>query len=595
MTCPHCGATVKPTASFCIRCGRKLVGTTEAAPGPSASESPAEQEADRHSTQPVNPIPTLLTSESLAQLLAAETREMSQADVSMPPSAPLLAVGSHIGEHYEITRIVEQGPDGVVYEALDLWTQDHCWSCGQEWNDGDDENFCEHCGAQRRGKTLLLRQQTILPDLLTEAATIAPNAIFYGDQLLVIIGEEDVPITAKRGTITPPPSNSVPPGDAATSLPELMPFPMPVMGGPGDTQPQTQPPALPVETEATMELSALSDSQPPPTIVPEAASSGPNESLRAHMLNLPATDPNLRTIASSGENFAASQSDSPTIEEPYFEATMFLPGSAPRWEVRMGVASDVGRARQGRPNEDTALALTFGYAGDAVPMPLTLGIVADGLGGHENGQRAGRLAARIIVRSVLQNLWIPLLAGETAPSKDPAELGTVLRAAILEANVHLCKLNRSEGGDMGCTVTALIANGEAACVANVGDSRTYLCSGRELHRVTTDHSLVARLVAAGMLNPDDVYTHPQRSQIYRSLGDEVDVQVDLFPHRLRVGESFILCSDGLWEMVRDPQIERQITHATLGDPQALARQLISMANEHGGEDNVSVVVAQVVS
>jgi len=317
-----------------------------------------------------------------------------------------------------------------------------------------------------------------------------------------------------------------------------------------------------------------------------------DETPRASLLNLPTmTTP----LVASGETFATSQSDAPTVEEAYFEATMFLPGAIPDWEVRMGVASDVGRARQDRPNEDTALALTFGYAGDGVPAPLTLGVVADGLGGHENGQRAGRLAARIVARHILQQVWIPLLEGENAPTKDPAELGTALRAAILEANAHLCHLNQSEGSDMGCTITALIAHGEAACVANVGDSRTYLCSGRELNRVTTDHSLVARLVAAGMLNPDDVYTHPQRSQIYRSLGDEIDVQVDLFPHRLRVGESFILCSDGLWEMVRDPQIERLLTHATMGDPQALAQQLIAMANEYGGADNVSVVIAQVVA
>ena len=595
MTCPHCGATVKPTASFCIRCGRKLEHATDPADAaasattdvadaaPTEAEAPEEaaSNGEAHVTQPVSPIPSTLSPEAIAQLIAAETREMALSDLNLPPAMPaLLLVGSKIGEHYEITRVVEQGPTGAVYEALDLWTQDHCWSCGAAWNDGDDEQFCERCGAQRRGKTLLLRQQPLRAELLTDAATVAPNAIFYGDQLLVVIGEEDAPITAKRASVASA-SNSNP------SLTEATPASLPIMTGPADTHP-TIPPE---EAPATMELAALLATQAG-DLATFDAQIGPDETLRAAMLVLPTIDP---PGAPTSEAFVNSQSDSPTVEEAYFEATMFLAGGAPHWEVRLGIASDVGRARQGRPNEDTALAMTFGYAGDGVPAPLTLGVVADGLGGHENGQRAGRLAARIVARHVLQQLWIPLLAGETAATKDPAQLGQILRAGILEANAQLCKLNRSEGSDMGCTITALVIHGEAACVANVGDSRTYLCSGRELVRVTTDHSLVARLVAAGMLTPDEVYTHPQRSQIYRSLGDELEVQVDLFPHRLRVGESFILCSDGLWEMVRDPQIEHLITHATLGDPQALARQLIAMANERGGEDNVSVVVAQVVA
>jgi serine/threonine protein phosphatase PrpC len=293
--------------------------------------------------------------------------------------------------------------------------------------------------------------------------------------------------------------------------------------------------------------------------------------------------------------FSNGESDSPTIEAPYFEATALLAGFMPRWQMRLGLMSDVGRARRGKPNEDTSIALALDYAGDNAPPPLALGVVADGLGGHDDGQRAGRLAARAIARYVMQHLWLPSLAGEATPPRDPAHLGAVLRAAIQDANAAILKLNRQEGGDMGCTVTAIIAQGEAACVANVGDSRTYFFDGHSLSRVTTDHSLVARLVAAGMLTPDEVYTHPQRSQIYRSLGDEGDVQVDLFPHRLRVGESFVLCSDGLWEMVRDPEIERLLAGSVLGDPQALALQLVEMANANGGDDNVSVLVAQVVA
>jgi serine/threonine protein phosphatase PrpC len=146
---------------------------------------------------------------------------------------------------------------------------------------------------------------------------------------------------------------------------------------------------------------------------------------------------------------------------------------------------------------------------------------------------------------------------------------------------------------MGCTVTAFLAQGTAMCVANVGDSRTYGFDGAQIQRLTTDHSLVARLVTAGMLAPDDVYSHPQRSQIYRSLGDEGELIVDLFPREARPGETYILCSDGLWEMVRDPDIAA-LLHEQAGAPaQQVAEQLIQLANANGGEDNVSVIVAQV--
>lgn len=287
------------------------------------------------------------------------------------------------------------------------------------------------------------------------------------------------------------------------------------------------------------------------------------------------------------------QNDAPTIEAPLFE--VFATGPHDPVGIRVGIASDVGRARRGRPNEDTALTITLAHAGDAVPAPLTLCIVADGLGGHEDGQRAGRLAARIVASYVTAHLWLPSLAGLHSAPVDAATLGSILRAAILTANAHILELNRTEGGDMGCTITTLLAQGDVACIANVGDSRTYHFDGLELQRVTTDHSLVARLVTAGMLTPEEVYTHPQRSQIYRSLGDEGDLVVDVFPHLLRGGEMFVLCSDGLWEMVRDPIIENVLSTYPDRAPQALATQLVELANEHGGEDNVTVLVAQVVS
>jgi len=130
--------------------------------------------------------------------------------------------------------------------------------------------------------------------------------------------------------------------------------------------------------------------------------------------------------------------------------------------------------------------------------------------------------------------------------------------------------------------------GDHAYIFNVGDSRTYMLRDGKLYQLTNDHSLVGQLVAGGLIAPDDVYTHPQRSQIYRNIGDKLNVQIDVFKQQIHPGDVLLSCSDGLWEMIRDPQITDILNAAP--DPQTACTQLIETANTNGGEDNVSAVV-----
>jgi protein phosphatase len=166
----------------------------------------------------------------------------------------------------------------------------------------------------------------------------------------------------------------------------------------------------------------------------------------------------------------------------------------------------------------------------------------------------------------------------------------MLGQAVQRANEALVDLGQTTHSDPGSTVTAALVIGDTATIVNVGDSRTYLLRDRQLEQVTQDHSLVARLVDAGVVKPEDARDHPQRNQIHRCLGHKPDVEVDTFTRRLQVGDVLILCSDGLWDMVPDDEIQRTVESAR--SPQKACDALIEAANRAGGKDNIAVIVVE---
>ncbi|HKT40557.1 MAG TPA: protein phosphatase 2C domain-containing protein [Ktedonobacterales bacterium] len=253
--------------------------------------------------------------------------------------------------------------------------------------------------------------------------------------------------------------------------------------------------------------------------------------------------------------------------------------------------SDVGLTRADETNEDSFGALALNLAHDSRRQPLAIAIVADGLGGHASGQDASRIAARIFIEKLTNSLAIPFMAplGSSLPPDEAVE-GALVEAAQA-ANSAVYQANVNGAGDMGSTLVALVIVGENAWIANCGDSRAYVMDGDALRRVTSDHSLVEQLILSGMLAPEDRYTHPQRNRIFRSLGGEQTVELDVFTQKLRPGMRLLLCSDGLWEMTRDSEIEQILR--TTEDPYEACRALIESANEHGGEDNITGVIAQI--
>lgn len=257
--------------------------------------------------------------------------------------------------------------------------------------------------------------------------------------------------------------------------------------------------------------------------------------------------------------------------------------------------SDAGDVRRSDPNEDSTLILQLQRIHESLSVPMGVYIVADGMGGHDNGQLASRVAINIIAeRMVRELLDTPLALEKSGQAVQPADeeaLVTLLQGTIEDANAAICAVNQREKTDMGSTITGFMIVGEHAYILNVGDSRTYMVRGGQIYQLTNDHSLVGQLVAGGLIQPDDVYTHPQRNQIFRSLGDKLNVQVDIFKQQLLPGDILLSCCDGLWEMIRNPQIESILN--TANGPQAACTQLVETANTNGGEDNISVVAVYV--
>ncbi len=258
---------------------------------------------------------------------------------------------------------------------------------------------------------------------------------------------------------------------------------------------------------------------------------------------------------------------------------------AARLRLRSAGHTDVGRKR--KSNEDS-----FAIAPDH-----NLFIVADGMGGHAAGEVASRLAVESIERHISgsdprREPTIPASfrsgpAGDAALSVPARRVLNAVRLANQEI-VRSVKKHREMRG-MGTTVVIAYVDGARAVIGSVGDSRAYLVRDDALRQLTSDHTFVNEQVRAGALSTSEARKHPARNILTRAVGSQEDVEVDLVEQDLKAGDTLLLCSDGLTTMVEDDDILKTI-RAHPGHPDSACRALVDLANEHGGDDNVTVVL-----
>jgi PPM family protein phosphatase len=229
------------------------------------------------------------------------------------------------------------------------------------------------------------------------------------------------------------------------------------------------------------------------------------------------------------------------------------------------VRTDTGRQRRG--NEDSSFAQSPVF------------VLADGMGGAQSGE----VASQIVVDA--------FAAGLPDGGTPEERLSVVVQRANRE--IHERSHSELENAGMGTTVTAALLGEDAVAIAHVGDSRAYLLRDGELSRLTEDHSLVEELLRGGKLTEEEAFEHPQRSVITRALGVEPIVEIDTWTYPLRPDDVVLLCSDGLTDMLPEPEIQQLMTESA--DLATAADKLVAAANAAGGRDNITVVLFRVES
>jgi PPM family protein phosphatase len=593
--CSSCGATNREDARFCYQCASRLTRR-----GPTSDDQAWLAATLSGASTSVSEAPAILQG-SIA--IAPDDPPLPE-DEGVPmdqTQPPIMAQPTELfGERYEIAT-----QNGLSVEVIDRQPWKRCWACSATTNEAG-ELFCTECGANLEGRRY-------------------HGELIRGEPTgLALVTAIDDPAT--RETL-PPIWDQVQENDSAGEAPPATLTLVADSGRAAVTPPLDELQSLYIGRGLAHLLSRLHAAglglgRLGPADVELTAADAPRLRAAPGLHRIAADDgtahaADLRTLAGLMESLTATPRTTRKLNEEQATAIIEMPGladvlrelrtgsittagvlaerlddliaertqPAPLW-VRIGAASNAGMVRE--LDEDSLLTLDLRSVQNSNGRSWGLFIVADGMGGHAAGEVASGLAIRGAAEVVLSAYLTPTL--ETDAPYDEAQLRDIVHKAILQGNQYVLNEARARGNDMGTTITMALVAGDRAVIGNVGDSRTYLYRDGELRRITKDHSLVMRLVDLGQITESDIYSHPQRNAVLRSLGDKPEVEIDLFSLRLKPGDALFLCCDGQWEMTRDAQMAEII--GAQADPQVACDTLIAAANSAGGEDNITSVIVQ---
>lgn len=279
-----------------------------------------------------------------------------------------------------------------------------------------------------------------------------------------------------------------------------------------------------------------------------------------------------------GEEEAERPAVEPVVETPV--STPSRPSSLPPG-LHVGRKTDVGRQRE--QNEDALYTTTAYIESSDGTEPFGLYIVADGMGGYQGGEIASSVAVRAASHYILKHIYLPYLSGDTETAMR-TPINDVLISAVNEANEKVL----SGAPEAGTTLTIAVVIGRQAYFAHVGDSRAYLYSDGKLRQITQDHSLVARMVELGQVTAEEALTHQHRNVLYRAIGQHSALEVETYLRVLSPNSYLLICSDGLWGLIPDEKIGAVLQ--SVGSPEEGVNALIDLANQNGGDDNITAVL-----
>ncbi len=592
--CPRCEAENRDEAKFCFRCGQTLTGsetTTVTEPIPQteaplqeAMPTKASSAADLSGNAEEQP-KTSAVEEAAPFEIALTEALLSETEPTAEPPPPLPEGALLCQRRYELLAFLG-AQDGVnEYRAVETDLRKRCPVCSTL--NAADSHFCEQCGSDLKEAEAvplvvrvreagtddgLRRERVVHEKGLHHTAIAAPLAVFndtpYDERSYAVLPE-------REGT----PLWQVEAEDAATALAWAR---------------------LLTEALAQLDDNGLGLACPlrdavrftdkgEPFIPTEAISLEPchwrhwqpyqqelAETLRRWLDVVQAHEWKERA-AKAIEPASSWQQAAVALQQLLVELQ-----TPPVLRVVIAQATDVGQRRE--HNEDSYLTIHLERSHLSHTETLAVLAVADGMGGHAAGEVASKLCLQVFAGQVLNAVqqWLNF----SQPDWHEA-----LLHAIKEANRQVFAEAQGMRNNMGTTLTVAVVTGNRVIFANVGDSRGYLLQNGKLRQITKDHSYVQQLLDLGMITPEQARHHPQGNVITRAIGIDPEVEVDTFEEPLRVGDLILLGSDGLVDMIEDAEMERVLLSEP--DLERVAKMLVQLANEAGGDDNITVVIGQV--